>query len=93
MNSFGRSYAAKGNSMKDISKRRRGQNTPRVWKWRLIGAWGKLKNRSLLSILGGEAPAFVKSEGPLYLGGPTWRIELASSVWPRVSAVTEGHTD
>ena len=33
-------------------------------------------------ILGGEAPAFVKSEGPLYMGGPVWRIELASPVWP-----------
>ena len=33
-------------------------------------------------ILGGEAPAFVKSEGPLYLGGPIWRIELVSPVWP-----------
>jgi hypothetical protein len=30
-------------------------------------------------ILGGEAPAFVKSEGPLYAGGPIWRIELASA--------------
>ena len=25
-------------------------------------------------ILGGEAPAFVKSEGPLFVGGPIWRI-------------------
>ena len=33
-------------------------------------------------ILGGEAPAFVKSEGPLFLGGPIWRIELTSPVWP-----------
>src|SRR5207247_3680884 len=24
-------------------------------------------------ILGGEAPAFVKAEGPLYVGGPIWR--------------------
>lgn len=32
-------------------------------------------------ILQGEAPAFVKSEGPLYVGGPSWRIELASPVW------------
>jgi hypothetical protein len=32
-------------------------------------------------ILGGEAPAFVKMEGPLYIGGPGWRIELASPVW------------
>jgi hypothetical protein len=36
-------------------------------------------------ILGGEAPAFVKTEGPLYYGGPSWRIELASPVWPRGS--------
>ncbi len=33
-------------------------------------------------ILEGPAPAFVKSEGPLYLGGPPWRIELTSPVWP-----------
>lgn len=34
-------------------------------------------------ILGGEAPAFVKSEGPLYAGGPVWRIELATPDWPK----------
>lgn len=34
-------------------------------------------------ILGGEAPAFVKAEGPMFLGGPLWRIELVSPVWPR----------
>ena len=28
-------------------------------------------------VLTGDAPAFVKSEGPLYNGGPIWRIELA----------------
>jgi hypothetical protein len=33
-------------------------------------------------ILGGEAPAFVKSEGSMFLGGPIWRIELVSPVWP-----------
>jgi len=33
-------------------------------------------------ILGGDAPAFVKLEGPLYFGGPIWRIELVSPVWP-----------
>ncbi len=38
-------------------------------------------------ILGGEAPAFVKSEGPLYFGGPIWRIELVSPVWPPAPAV------
>jgi hypothetical protein len=33
-------------------------------------------------ILGGQAPAFIKSEGPLYSGGPVWRIELVSPSWP-----------
>ena len=34
-------------------------------------------------ILGGDAPAFVKSEQQLYFDGPIWRIELASPVWPK----------
>ena len=37
-----------------------------------------------LWILTDDVPAFVKSEGPLYMGGPIWRIELASPVWPQV---------
>jgi len=32
-------------------------------------------------IMKGEAPVFLKSEGPLYFGGPVWRIELASPSW------------
>ena len=32
-------------------------------------------------ILAGEAPVFLRSEGPLYGGGPVWRIELVSPVW------------
>lgn len=42
-------------------------------------------------IIGGEAPAFVKSEGPLYFGGPIWRIELVSPVWPRAPTVDSKH--
>jgi hypothetical protein len=30
-------------------------------------------------VLGGEAPAFVKLEGQMYVGGPTWRIQLAAA--------------
>jgi len=30
----------------------------------------------------GEAPAFVRSEGPLSLGGPIWSIETTTPVWP-----------
>jgi hypothetical protein len=37
-------------------------------------------------ILTGDAPAFLKSEAPFYPGGPSWRIELASPVWPRAVA-------
>jgi len=33
-------------------------------------------------ILQGEAPAFIKMEGPLALGGPVWRMELMRPVWP-----------
>jgi hypothetical protein len=47
---------------------------------------GKQPPDSHVWILGGEAPAFVKSEAPLYLGGPLWRIELVSPVWPRSAA-------
>ena len=42
---------------------------------------GKQPQDTHVWILGGDAPAFVKLEGPLYLGGPTWRIELTSPVW------------
>jgi hypothetical protein len=36
-------------------------------------------------VIGGKAPAFIKSEGPLYAGGPIWRIQLTSPVWPQSS--------
>jgi len=39
-------------------------------------------------ILDGDTPTFVKSEGPLFFGGPIWRIELTSPVWP-VSSKTD----
>jgi hypothetical protein len=34
-------------------------------------------------VLQGEAPAFVKSESTLFMGGPIWRMELVSPVWPK----------
>ena len=34
-------------------------------------------------IAGGKAPGFVRLDGPLYEGGPVWRIELASPIWPK----------
>jgi hypothetical protein len=44
-------------------------------------------------ILGGEAPAFVKFEGALYVGGPMWRIELTSPVWPDAPGGGSGSTE
>ena len=42
---------------------------------------GKQPPDSHVWILQGDAPAFVKSEGPLALDGPVWRIELVSPSW------------
>ena len=43
---------------------------------------GKQPPETHVWILEGEAPAFVKFEGPLYEGGPIWRIELTHPTWP-----------
>jgi hypothetical protein len=42
---------------------------------------GKQPPDSHVWIMPGEAPAFVKSEGPLAPDGPVWRIELVSPTW------------
>jgi hypothetical protein len=47
---------------------------------------GKKPPDTRVWVMTGEAPAFVKSEGPLYFGGPVWRIELTSPSWPRQAA-------
>jgi hypothetical protein len=36
-----------------------------------------------LWIITADIPAFVRFDGPLADGGPIWRIELTSPVWPR----------
>src|SRR5438477_27391 len=40
---------------------------------------GKQPADTHIWVLGGEAPAFVKAEGPFYAGGPIWRIQLAKA--------------
>jgi hypothetical protein len=37
-----------------------------------------------------EVPTFLKLEGPASTGGPVWRTELATPIWPRVSAGRRG---
>jgi hypothetical protein len=36
-------------------------------------------------VLGGDAPAFIRSESPMYVGGPLWRIDLVSPSWPKAT--------
>ena len=44
---------------------------------------GKQPPDSHVWILEGEAPAFLRSQAPLFMDGPLWRIDLVSPVWPR----------
>ncbi len=44
---------------------------------------GKQPANTHVWMLAGKAPAFVKLEGPQYVGGPIWRLELTSPVWRR----------
>ena len=43
--------------------------------------FGKQPQDSLAWVLKGDAPAFVRLEGPLFMDGPSWRIELVSPTW------------
>lgn len=47
---------------------------------------GKQPPDTFVWMVGGKAPGFLKSEGPLFPDGPVWRIELASPVWPKDSS-------
>jgi hypothetical protein len=44
---------------------------------------GKQPPDSHVWIMEGEAPAFVRSQAPMFMGGPLWQTELVSPVWPR----------
>jgi hypothetical protein len=44
---------------------------------------GKQPPDTHIWMVGGRAPGFLKSEGQLYEGGPIWRIEMASPIWPK----------
>ena len=47
---------------------------------------GKIPPDSHVWVLTGQAPTFLKAELALFSGGPTWRMELLTPVWPSVSA-------
>jgi hypothetical protein len=50
---------------------------------------GKQPPDTHIWILGGDAPAFIKSEVLAFAGGPIWRIDLASPTWPRAAQPDE----
>jgi hypothetical protein len=43
---------------------------------------GKAPPEIHIWIIGGQAPAFVREEGPFFQGGPTWTVQLTSPAWP-----------
>jgi hypothetical protein len=47
----------------------------------LAAVLGRKPEDSFVWISGKEVPAFIKAEGPLYVGGPTLRTELIGPVW------------
>jgi hypothetical protein len=47
---------------------------------------GKQPPDTSVWIFGGDAPVFLKSEGPMFEDGPIWRIATASATWPRAEA-------
>ena len=49
---------------------------------------GKQPPDTRVWISGGSFPMFLKSEGPSFEGGPIWRTELVSPVWPKSSVDT-----
>jgi hypothetical protein len=44
---------------------------------------GKQPPDTSLWVSEGDAPTFLKSEGPFYVGGPSWKLELAVPSWPQ----------
>jgi hypothetical protein len=46
---------------------------------------GKEPPEIQLWVLGGDAPTFLRSEGPMFQDGPIWTMELASPEWPEAA--------
>jgi hypothetical protein len=64
----------------------------------ILGIWlkffasllGRMPPENHVWITTADVPAFVKFEGPLYMNGPSWRIELTSPLWPDISGFQTG---
>jgi hypothetical protein len=64
----------------------------------MLGIWlkffasllGRMPPDNHVWIATADVPAFVKFEGPIYMNGPVWRIELASPLWPDIRGIQTG---
>ena len=53
-----------------------------IWLKLFAALLGRIPPDNHAWIVTADVPAFVKFEGPLYMNGPLWRIELTSPRWP-----------
>jgi len=52
-----------------------------IWLKLFASLLGRMPPDNYAWIVTADVPAFVKFEGPLYMNGPVWRIELTSPRW------------
>ena len=53
----------------------------------LAALLGKNPPPTRVWVFAGDAPTFLKSAGPLFLGGPVWTLQLSSPAWPESQKV------
>jgi len=62
-----------------------------IWLKLFASLLGRMPPDNYAWIVAADVPAFVKFEGPLYMNGPVWRIELTSPLWPERKPPVEQH--
>ena len=62
-----------------------------IWLTLFASLLGRVPPDNHAWIVTADVPAFVKFEGPLYMNGPVWRIELTSPRWPDRKPPVERH--
>ena len=64
---------------------------PGFWLKLFASLLGRMPPDNHAWIVTADVPAFVRFEGPLYMNGPVWRIELTSPRWPDRKPPIERH--
>ena len=63
-----------------------------IWLKLFASLLGRMPPDNYAWIVTADVPAFVKFEGPLYMNGPVWRIELTSPRWTDRRPPAERHS-